>query len=200
MKFVLGSDLHGHLPDVPPCDILCLAGDILPETYQEVFIEEKLRPWLLQAPARSIVATWGNHDHKPFRSQYNYNLPWRLLVDESATIMGLKFHGTPWCLPIGRWAWQAPEYLMEYIYSLIPDDVDILISHCPPYHILDRAKDGNNCGSAALAKRMVQLPKLKLLICGHIHEGRGREGNVFNVSYLDEKYQLRKDPWTTVEL
>ena len=198
MKLVLGSDLHGHLPDVPPCDILLLAGDILPEKDQEIFIDRGLKPWLLSAPAGEIIATWGNHDHKPFRR--NYNLPWKLLIDSSVVINGLKFYGTPWCLPIGRWAWQAPEYLMEKIYEMIPDDVDVLISHGPPYNMCDLAKDGECCGSRALADKMKGLYNLKLLVCGHIHEGWGQIGKVINVACLDENYKLRENPWTIFEL
>ncbi|MDP3697708.1 MAG: metallophosphoesterase [Candidatus Taylorbacteria bacterium] len=198
MRLVLGSDLHGHLPYVPPCDVLVLAGDILPETEQEVFIEEKLRPWLLRAHVGEIVATWGNHDHEPFR--WSYGLPWKLLVDSSVIIKGLKFHGTPWCLPIGRWAWQAPEYVLEYVYSLIPDDVDILLSHVPPYYMCDKTDEGENIGSHALAERMIQLPKLKLLVCGHVHEARGRRGVIVNVSCLDRQYKLRENPWTVIEI
>ena len=200
MRLVLGSDLHGHLPDVPPCDILVLAGDLLPDTdKQEVFIGQSLRPWLNRAPAQEIVATWGNHDGKPFRNG-NYGLRGHWLVDRSAVVMGLKFHGSPWCRPIGRWAWQAPEHIMKYIYSLVPDDVDILLSHTPPYGICDKAKDGNYCGSEELFERMKSLPNLKLLVCGHIHEGRGQVGKVINVACLDENYRLRRDPWTIVDL
>src|SRR3989338_3786942 len=201
MKLVLGSDLHGNLPDVPPCDILVLAGDILPETEQDVFIEQQLRPWLEKIPARNVVATWGNHDHKPFRNSHlGINLRWHLLVDDSVSINGLKFHGSPWCLPIGRWAWQAPEYLLEHIYSLIPNDTDILISHSPPYGMCDRVVSGENVGSIELARLVHGLTGLKLLVCGHIHESRGQRGKVMNVSCLDEKYQLRENLWTVIQL
>ena len=159
MRLVLGSDLHGNLFDVPPCDVLVLAGDILPEDDQEGFIETKLKPWLSKVPAGSIIATWGNHDSKPFR--WSYALPWKLLLDSSIVVGGLKFHGTPWCLPIGRWAWQAPEYLLEHIYSMIPEDVDILISHTPPYGTCDRTVEGELIGSRALLKRISELSDLK---------------------------------------
>lgn len=201
MKLVLGSDLHGLLPKVPECDVLILAGDILPEKDQAEFIENKLKSWLLRAPAGDIVATWGNHDFKPFKHDFSLiPLPWTLLIDKSATVQGLKFHGTPWCLPIGRWAWQAPEYLLEHIYSLIPDDVDILISHAPPYGLGDRVQDGELAGSKSLLERMKSLSNLKFLVCGHIHEARGRYGKVVNVSSIDHKYIPYPNPWTIVEL
>ena len=206
MKLVLGSDLHGHLPPVPPCDILVLAGDILPETEQEVFIVNKLLPWLDRALAKEIVATWGNHDHLPFR-RWDYRSRWHLLVDQTTSIMGIKFHGTPWCRPVGRWAWQAPENILKYIYSLIPDDTDILISHTPPYLMCDlENKHGENCGSRALLERMAQLKELKLLVCGHIHEARGSQDKVLNVSSVrrrlktDSGYTLYVNPWTVIEL
>ncbi|OGN33688.1 MAG: hypothetical protein A3F98_01890 [Candidatus Yanofskybacteria bacterium RIFCSPLOWO2_12_FULL_41_8] len=201
MRLVLGSDLHGNLPKVPKCDVLILAGDILSETDQELFIENSLAPWLDRASAKYIVATWGNHDHKPFKHwEHQYNLRWNLLIDRGIIIQGLKFYGTPWCLPIGRWAWQAPEYFLKNIYAMIPDDVDILISHCPPYGICDLAKDSSKCGSKELVSRMESLGNLKFLVCGHIHEARGSMGKVLNVACLDEKYLLRPDPWTIIDV
>ena len=208
MKLVLGSDLHGFLPEVPPCDFLVLAGDILPETEQERFMVTRLQPWLSEVPARNIVATGGNHDHKLFKQGNNFErLRWHLLIDKSVVIDGIKFHGTPWCLPIGRWAWQAPEYVLEKIYGMIPDDVDVLVSHTPPYMILDKAdadslknKPSGHVGSRSLKDRIKKLNNLKLIVCGHIHEARGREGIVINASCLDKNYVLRSNPWMEVKL
>lgn len=208
MKLVLGSDLHGYLPKVPSGDVLVLAGDILPEKEQDNFIQNRLRPWLVKAPVGNVVAIWGNHDDQPFRYNcHNINLPWILLIDQSVLIDGIKFHGTPWCLPIGRWAWQAPEYILEKVYDMIPEDTDILISHSPPYMIRDKTdihpiklKPSENAGSRALRERMNKLPNLKLLVCGHIHEARGQEGRVVNVSCLDLFYKPYPNPWAIVEI
>jgi len=202
MRLVLGSDLHGYLPKVPSCDILILAGDLLPETDQERFIDQFLRRWLNDVPAKEVVATWGNHDDQPFR-RWNYKLRWHLLIDQSVTLAGLKFHGTPWCLPVGRWAWQAPEYVLEKIYAMIPDDTNILISHTPPHGICDKTapeKGSENVGSFALRDRLASLPNLKLVVCGHIHEARGQSGIVMNVSSVDRDRNLRKDPWVVMDI
>ena len=203
MKLVLGGDLHGHLPDVPSCDVLVLAGDILPDIDQGIFIERQLGQWLERVPSRATIATWGNHDSEPFR-RWHHNFRWHLLIDQSINVCGLKFHGTPWCLPIGRWAWQAPEYLLEKVYELIPEDTDILVSHSPPFEMCDLAVKsdwtGSRAGSRALKARMAKLPNLKYLVCGHIHEGRGRNGKVLNVSCLDERYRLRPDPWVIIDI
>ncbi|HON80833.1 MAG TPA: metallophosphoesterase [Methanoregulaceae archaeon] len=52
---------------------------------------------------------------------------------------------------------------------------NVLISHAPPYGILDRAR-GNHVGSRSVLKHM---PSFDLVCCAHIHEARGiaeREG------------------------
>ena len=77
MKVVALSDPHGQLPgQVPPCDLLLLAGDLCPVenhgiAFQANWLDRTLRPWLKRVPARKVVGVAGNHDFifekAPFR-------------------------------------------------------------------------------------------------------------------------------------
>jgi Icc-related predicted phosphoesterase len=53
-------------------------------------------------------------------------------------------------------------------------DTDILITHGPPYGILDSTQRNEHVGCKALYER-VQLIKPKLHVFGHIHESYGRQ-------------------------
>lgn len=69
-------------------------------------------------------------------------------------------------------AFQYQPYLDETIWKKVPKEVDILITHCPPFDILDKSAKGKNGGSKAL--RAVSLDrKPKYHIFGHIHEAMG---------------------------
>ncbi len=203
MRLILGSDLHGYLPKhIPRGDVLILAGDILPADDAQGFVFRKLNPWLKNAPVKNIVLTWGNHDWHALNDLVSvyYAI---VLVEQSVEIGGIKIYGSPWSLPFRRWAWMAPESTLEKIYRDIPDDINIIISHSPPYGIRDEASDGRLCGSHSLLNRMKALPELKLLVCGHIHEARGRQGVVINASSvynLGGYYVLRSDPWTVIDI
>lgn len=62
------SDLHEYLPEIEPCDILCICGDISHLNIEKNFIqsqiwyETKFFPWINHLPARKIFMIAGNHD------------------------------------------------------------------------------------------------------------------------------------------
>ena len=59
------------------------------------------------------------------------------------------------------------------IYARIPPDTEILLTHTPPYDVLDKTRRGKNAGCDVLAARLEQLHACRLHVFGHIHEAHG---------------------------
>ena len=69
IKVAAMSDIHGYLPnDVPECDVLCIAGDILPLDIQNDMIRSiswlllDFKPWAESLPCKKVLFVAGNHD------------------------------------------------------------------------------------------------------------------------------------------
>lgn len=64
------------------------------------------------------------------------------------------------------------------IYRHIPSDVNILLTHTPPYGIHDFSGQGNHAGCPVLANRLqavdsnTETTRCRLHVWGHIHEAR----------------------------
>src|SRR4051812_1778145 len=104
------SDLHGYLPDTPPCDALLIAGDICPVDdhslpYQREWLKTAFAPWLERQPATKIVGIAGNHDFIAEEDDdLMRGLPWTYLRDETTEAGGLTIHGSPWTVTFMQWA------------------------------------------------------------------------------------------------
>jgi Icc-related predicted phosphoesterase len=208
LTIVALSDQHGELPDVPPCDLLLVAGDVCPVTnhgvdFQEQWLRADFRRWLEQIPARKIVFIAGNHDFV-FERRRNFlpgDYPATYLQDSGCEWEGLRIWGTPWQPPFFDWAFNLREEELARKWALIPDGTDILVCHGPPHGYGDGVPECGgvrHTGSPSLLERIHEV-RPRLVVFGHIHEGRGewRLGNMVlaNVTLLDARYRPVHSPW-----
>jgi Icc-related predicted phosphoesterase len=121
--------------------------------------------------------------------------------------MGYKWFGSPISPEFNNWAFNRKRGKeIARCWSKIPDDTQILISHGPPYGILDVNKEEiysqplgpEHLGCEELRKRISKLKALKLNVFGHIHSSSGVEihdGVKFvNASVLNESYEVVYQP------
>ena len=78
-------------------------------------------------------------------------------------------------------------------WDQIPDSLDVLVTHGPPYGILDQTtSDGPHLGCEELLNA-VRRKRPKIHVFGHIHGGAGihsEENTIFvNAAYLNETYK-----------
>lgn len=224
------ADLHGFLPlsgDIPDCDILLIAGDVCPDFHhmsrarygsshvhmvedkgeqrQRHWLETTFRLWLEDLAERNItvIGIWGNHDYV---GEHSFLIPddleWTLLQDSGTYVHGLQIWGTPWCPALPRWAFYANERALELRAESIPNGLDILMSHSPPYGHCDFVVPrfgSTHVGDGFLTRELDRI-KAPLLVCGHIHEGRGFSSvessgtTIVNVAHVDENYEGFRGP------
>lgn len=183
VQIVATSDFHGELPEIPKCDLLLIGGDICPEIdvkSQAQWLDTVFRKWLEKVPAKEIVGIAGNHDAIFMKAPelLPKGLRWHYLEDSSIELLGLKIYGTPWQLPFFG-VFTLSEKELEQQYRTVPKDVDIWLSHAPPFGIFDEVpvieSDGDllkerlrKTGSHALLRKIQEIEP-KLFVCGHIH-------------------------------
>lgn len=198
MKIAAVSDLHGFLPEIPECDYLIIAGDICGSSKliaQKRFINNEFMSWLRKLNTRKNIVVAGNHDlifqDAPYMID-NWPDNTVYLQDSGCEIDGLIVYGTPWQREFCNWAFNLPEKKLQYVWDNIPEDVDILVTHSPPYGYGDFNYEGEKLGSPSLTARIEKIqPKYHFF--GHIHEGYGvyKCGCTIcaNVSLVDRFYQ-----------
>lgn len=194
------SDLHGVLPAIPECDLLLIGGDVCPVTdhrlaSQRSWLDTRFRGWLERVPAKRIIGTWGNHDFIAQEGDLP-DLPGEWLIDSATEWEGLTVWGSPWTPTFGDcdWAFMDEDRYLEDRWACIPDDTTILVTHGPPHGRCDMTDRGVRAGSESLERRASELRRLRLHLCGHIHEAYGESGNTVNASYMNLRYQPVNEP------
>lgn len=201
------ADLHGHFPTLQGGDLLIVAGDLTatdtPKEHLQ-FVE-----WLKSQPYKMKIFIGGNHDNavEKYAVVGTSGDSCYYLCDSGTEFEGLKIWGSPWSLAFEginphckAFTKDTDEELAEK-WELIPEDIDILITHTPPYGILDQTIWKENVGSRSLGLKIANMKILpKLWVCGHIHESYGKikprkqPSIIINSSHVNERYKPVNKP------
>lgn len=195
IKIIATSDWHGALPTIPECDILMIGGDNTVRGAQHEY--ERFFQHVQQAPCKHAVAVGGNHDNPDF-----YNERWESdkiirLYNQPCEVMGLQIWGSPCSQPFNDWNFMPDDDSRDDIYSEIPNDLDILLTHGPEWLINDMNGIGEHIGDKILADHIARA-KPYMHIAGHVHEGYGYSNisgtHSYNVSYVGKNFSSLNPP------
>jgi len=183
---------------LPEGDVLIHAGDLTAKgTANEV--QEALE-WFSQVGTfRHRVFIAGNHDflfeREPQYARSLIPLNVTYLENSGAVIEGIKFWGSPITPYFHDWAFNRYASAIGRHWKAIPSDTDVLITHGPPFGVLDRVDSAEQVGCPQLLAEIVNRVRPQVHVFGHIHEGRGavtlRELPTvfFNASVCDRNYR-----------
>lgn len=207
MKLVCISDTHGDHEQVslPDGDVLIHAGDLTghgTELETRAFMQ-----WFGAQDFAHKLCIAGNHDLfmeqcPALSAQIAREAGVTLLNDSGIAIDGVSFWGSPITPRFFHWSFMRdPGEPIEAHWNLIPDTVDVLITHGPAFGILDQVKRSDtvleHTGCPSLLARINAIAP-KLHVFGHIHEGHGRyeAGGVsyHNISTMNEHYRISNPP------
>lgn len=203
MRLVCISDTHGDHErlDLPPGDVLVHAGDL--SAHGKDAETQAFMRWFGHQDYRYRICVAGNHDsfveqQTEKAASYATENGVTLLNDSGCDVNGVRFWGSPITPRFYHWSFMRdPGEPIEQHWRMIPADTQVLITHGPPFGIMDQVNrdDGSkeHTGCPSLLDRLAQV-KPKVHIFGHIHECHGQhvteDVNYYNVSSMNEHYQI----------
>lgn len=209
IRFVCISDTHSRFIQIPEGDVLIHSGDFTKKGQFSQVFEFSNFLTSLNHPYKVIIA--GNHDSPFDLKGYNDILKrkrmhdqcdplaakrllrkFTYLEDSYCNIFGYKFWGSPWTKEHNKGAFTLKDNrVLASKWEEIPRGIDILITHSPPYGILDLSKDNRHVGSESLAEKVREIQP-KVHVFGHIHESHGvfqsNNTTFINASICNNRY------------
>jgi Icc-related predicted phosphoesterase len=204
MKIDCIGDLHGYYPNLQGGDLLIVCGDLTARDLMEEHFA--FMKWLNLQNYDKKIFIGGNHDGFLSINKYiSIDNSIKYLFDSGTVYKDLRIWGSPWTLkfygmnPLCMAFTCDTEEELNEKWKLIPDDIDILITHSPCYGILDKVNmKQRNVGSSTLKDHVISRIKPKLHVCGHIHDAYGivdlNEIKHVNCSHVNEYYDAVNDP------
>jgi len=203
MRIICVSDTHtkhNQIPHMPRGNALVFAGDLSSVGCLKSIID--FNTWLGKQDYKYKIVVAGNHD---IAFQKDYYLAKSLLTnaiylqDEDVILDGIKFYGSPWQPWFYDWAFNLPRgQQLKEKWNKIPEDTNVLITHSPPFGILDQCKDKTKVGCHDLRNRIKELKDLKLHVFGHIHNSYDiciqNQVTYVNACACNEEYQITNHP------
>lgn len=163
--------------EIPDGDLLIHAGDVSSRGGMNEIRD--FNEWLGTLPHPHKVIISGNHDfgfeRYPKEAEALITNA-KYLNDSGITIEGLKIWGSPIQPWFYDWAFNRKRGKdIRKHWDMIPTDTDILITHGPPFGILDNTERSEKVGCADLMDIIQHRVRPRLHVFGHIHEAYGQQ-------------------------
>ena len=182
LKIVCVSDTHSRQEElkIPKCDLFIAAGDLI--DYKDGENKIKLfNEWLEKIESKTKIIIAGNHDnylnkHKskikeifPRANYLEYN-------DFQLKDPNILIYGVPCTLRRNLFyfgnAFSLPGEELKRQFEKIPSNTDILVTHVPPYDVLDLSYKNKHLGSKWLRNEICNRIHPKIHIFGHNHDSQ----------------------------
>ena len=213
MNLLVISDIHGHFdafrPDeLPGADLVLFAGDLTERGLKgDPHALSEGEGWLRGMASKypQVIAIPGNHDIGFGRDTFP-NIPGVRWIQGQTVSLGLEEEGAPVTV---HGINLSPSYLMPELVGKLDfmtadpavedaaydfEPVTIVLSHAPPFGILDiegsdlRTGEPMHIGSRALLRYM-GLAHPRLVVCGHVHAAQGAARAEFG-GFVTEVYNV----------
>ncbi len=193
MKIICISDTHNQHEKLllPEGDCIIHAGDFTDSgTKREtkIFLE-----WFSSTPYKHKIFIAGNHDFYLQKKAHKLNqiIPDNIhyLQDSGVSIEQINFWGSPVTPGDASWAFSRNRgRIIAKHWEMIPHDTHVLITHSPPFGIMDELDDKTLIGCKNLSERLKEL-QISVHTFGHVHNDYGMvktNGTTYiNSSFVD---------------
>lgn len=220
LKILCISDTHGKhkelIIDTKGTDIIIHAGDESNNSSPVFNHKEAIDffEWYSELDIPYKIFVPGNHStafEKGLIKKEEYPSI-IFLVNEGVNIEGINIWGSPHTPTFGvGWAYNCARHKIAKYWEEIPTNTDILVTHGPPYGILDLSLNRNRLyeqtGCKALFNRIKKL-SIKYHIFGHLHTngllynhgtkqiGENLNTIFINASIVDDRHNVINAPIT----
>lgn len=174
MRLLLFSDLHRNREAAEKllelshhADVMVGAGDFATCRHGVTDCIDVLK----QSSCETVLVAGNGESFEELRDAC---VEWKrvhVLHGMTTMIAGVPFFGIGGGIPVtpfGAWSWDHSESQAEQLVAKCPEDC-VLVSHSPPYGIVDRSSNGEHLGSSTI-RSLIDRCSPRLLACGHIHD------------------------------
>ncbi|XP_061197212.1 UPF0046 protein K07C11.7-like [Saccostrea echinata] len=212
LRIVHISDTHMEhdniVQSIPDGDVIIHSGDFGKRRFMNFFFDDyrdlemlqKVNAFFKQLPHTYKIFVAGNHDTfltKFSAEEIQRTLPDLTYLQDSSVIFDdVKFYGSPWTIASSKIktskAFTTDSAALQDRWNAIEEDTDVLITHTPPYGMLDYsrlrgdrpAKDVcqfcdkvhpkvGHAGCYNLRKTLLRNIRPKIHLFGHLHGSAG---------------------------
>ena len=192
MRILHLSDTHGchhQLRNLPEADVAVHTGDFTMNGSQEESFD--FMNWLCDLPYDHKIFICGNHDECLYGANVDgLDSNVHYLCNSGVEIDGVTFYGVPMFMR------DCISEKQSFNYRQIPSNTHVLVTHTPPFGILD-FDDSINYGSEELLN-IVSAINPRLHLFGHKHRQHGmitRGQTTFsNGAILSARYSILHTP------